>query len=82
MTDLALKFEKIDAESKAGYVKMLGTILKDIEHSITFKIKCERPEIQDVNVFNSITLFYILYHHIGFFRFYFEFFGVFYQIRS
>jgi hypothetical protein len=30
--------------------KMLGTILKDIEHSITFKIKCERPEIQDVNV--------------------------------
>ncbi len=32
---------------------MLGTILKDIEHSITFKIKCERPEIQDVNVFNS-----------------------------
>jgi len=27
---------------------MLGTILKDIEHSITFKIKCERPEIQDV----------------------------------
>ncbi len=33
---------------------MLGTILKDIEHSITFKIKCERPEIQDVNVFNSI----------------------------
>jgi len=40
---------------------MLGTILKDIEHSITFKIKCERPEIQDVNVFNSITLFYKLY---------------------
>jgi len=33
--------------------KILGTILKDIEHSITFKIKCERPEIQDVNVFNS-----------------------------
>jgi len=33
--------------------KMLGTILKDIEHSITFKIKCERQEIQDVNVFNS-----------------------------
>jgi len=30
--------------------KMLGTILKDNEHSITFKIKCERPEIQDVNV--------------------------------
>jgi len=25
-----------------------------IEHSITFKIECERPEIQDVNVFNSI----------------------------
>ncbi len=34
---------------------MLGTILKDIEHAITFKIKCERPEIQDVNVFNSIS---------------------------
>jgi len=33
---------------------MLGTILKDIEHSITFKIKCERPEIQDGNVFNRI----------------------------
>jgi hypothetical protein len=35
---------------------MLGTNLKDIEHSITFKIKYERPEIQDVNVFNSIFL--------------------------
>jgi len=34
--------------------KMLGTILKDIERSLTFKIKCERPEIQDVNVFNSM----------------------------
>jgi len=34
--------------------KMLGTILKDIEHSITFKITCERPEIKNVNVFNSI----------------------------
>ncbi len=32
----------------------LNRILKDIEHSITFKIKCERLEIQDVNVFNSI----------------------------
>jgi len=37
--------------------KMLGTILKDIGDSIAFKIKCERPEIQDVNVFNSICLF-------------------------
>ena len=36
--------------------KMLGTILKDIEHSITFKIKYERSEIQDVNVFNSINI--------------------------
>jgi hypothetical protein len=36
--------------------KMLGTILKDIEHSITFKIKCERAEIQDVNIFNSIGI--------------------------
>jgi hypothetical protein len=35
---------------------MLGTNLKDIEHSITFKIKYERPEIQGVNVFNSIFL--------------------------
>jgi len=34
--------------------KMLGTILKDIENSITLKIKFERPEIQDVNFFNSI----------------------------
>ncbi len=34
--------------------KMLGTILKDIENSITLKITFERPEIQDVNVFNSI----------------------------
>ena len=34
---------------------MLGTILKDHEHSITFQSTCERPEIQDVNVFNSIT---------------------------
>ena len=33
---------------------MLGSILKDIEHFITFKIKFERPEIQGVNVFNSI----------------------------
>ncbi len=33
---------------------MLRTILKDIENSITLKIKIERPEIQDVNVFNSI----------------------------
>jgi len=38
--------------------KMLGIILKDIEHSIAFKIKCERPEIQDVNVFNSIYIYY------------------------
>ena len=36
--------------------KMLGTILKDPEHSITFKIACERPEIKDVNVFNSISI--------------------------
>ena len=34
--------------------KMLGMILKDTEHSITFKSTCERPEIQDVNVFNSM----------------------------
>jgi hypothetical protein len=34
--------------------KILGTILKDSEHSITFKSTCERPEIQDVNFFNSI----------------------------
>jgi hypothetical protein len=34
---------------------MLGTILRDIEQSMTFKIKCERPEIQDVNVFYSIS---------------------------
>jgi hypothetical protein len=34
--------------------KLLGMILKDPEHSITFKRTCERPEIQDVNVFNSI----------------------------
>jgi hypothetical protein len=40
--------------------KMLGMISKDIEHSITFKIKCERPEIQDVNVFNSILNIKIL----------------------
>jgi hypothetical protein len=32
---------------------MLGRILKDPEHSKTFEIKCERPGIQDVNVFNS-----------------------------
>ena len=34
--------------------KMLGTILKDIENSMTLKITFERPEIQVVNVFNSI----------------------------
>jgi hypothetical protein len=34
--------------------KMLRTILKDPEHFITFKITCERPEIQVVNVFNNI----------------------------
>ena len=33
---------------------MLRTILKDIENSITVKITFERPEIQDVNAFNSI----------------------------
>jgi hypothetical protein len=33
---------------------MLRTILKDIENSITLKITFERPEIQDVKVFNSI----------------------------
>jgi hypothetical protein len=32
---------------------MLGTILKGPEDSVTFKSTCERPEIQDVNVFNS-----------------------------
>jgi hypothetical protein len=37
--------------------KMLGTILKDPEHSITFKSTCTCPEIQDVNVFNSIYKF-------------------------
>ena len=36
---------------------MLETILKNPEHSITFKHTCERPEIQDVNVFNSIWKF-------------------------
>ena len=35
---------------------MLGTILKDPEHSITFKSTRERPEIQDVNVFNSMII--------------------------
>ena len=35
--------------------KMLETILKNPEHSITLKSTCERPEIQDVNVFNSIN---------------------------
>ena len=35
---------------------MLGTILKDPVHSITSKTTCERPEIQDVNVFNSINI--------------------------
>ena len=35
---------------------MLGTILKDPEHSKTFKSTCERPEIQDVNVFNSNSI--------------------------
>ncbi len=34
---------------------MLGKILIDLEHYITLKSKCERPEIQDVNVFNNIT---------------------------
>jgi len=34
--------------------KILGTILKDIENSITLKITFESTEIQDVNVFNSI----------------------------
>jgi hypothetical protein len=34
--------------------KMLGTILKDIENSITLKITFESPEIHNVNVFNSI----------------------------
>jgi len=29
--------------------KILGTILKDPEHSKTFKITCERLEILDVN---------------------------------
>ncbi len=36
--------------------KMLGKTLRDPEHSITFKITCERPEIQDVNAFNSKSL--------------------------
>jgi len=35
---------------------MLGTILKGPEDSVTFKSTCERPEIQDVNVFNSTKL--------------------------
>jgi len=53
--------------------KMLGTILKDPEHSITFKSTCERPEIQDVNVFNSIHLNYrlICIFKIQFLRFFF-----------
>jgi len=34
---------------------MLRTILKNHKHSITFKITFERPEIQDVNVFNSTS---------------------------
>jgi len=36
---------------------MLGTILKDPEHSVTFRIACERPEIQDANIFNSTIYF-------------------------
>ena len=39
--------------------KMLGTILKDPEHSITFKSTCERPEIQDVNVLNVLISYLI-----------------------
>ena len=35
--------------------EILGTILKDPEHTITIKITCERPEIQDVNVFNNTS---------------------------
>jgi len=33
---------------------MLGTILKDPVDSVKFKSTCERPEIQDLNDFNSI----------------------------
>jgi len=36
--------------------KMLGTILKDPEHSVTFKSTCERPEIQDVPSFNKMSV--------------------------
>ena len=39
---------------------MLGTILKDPEHSITSKSTCERPEIEDVNVSNSINIYVML----------------------
>jgi len=41
--------------------KMQGTILTDIEHSITFKIKCEHPEIQDANFFNSINSLFLTF---------------------
>ena len=33
--------------------KILGTILKDPEDSVTFKSTCERPEIQDVPSFKK-----------------------------
>jgi len=33
---------------------LLGTVLKDTEHSITFKITCERPEIKDVKYYRNL----------------------------
>jgi hypothetical protein len=36
--------------------KIPGAILKDPEHSLTFESTCERPEIQDVNVFYSTKI--------------------------
>jgi len=45
--------------------KMLGTILKGPEDSVTFKSTCERPEIQDVNVFNSISKFKLIKNKIN-----------------
>jgi hypothetical protein len=45
--------------------KMLGTILKGPEDSVAFKSTCERPEIQDVNVFNSISKFKLIKNKIN-----------------
>jgi len=44
---------------------MLGTILKGPEDSVAFKSTCERPEIQDVNVFNSISKFKLIKNKIN-----------------